>query len=157
MRTLDDARSAARRLKALGPGAVIIKGGHLEGPQAIDILFDGINLVELRGPRIATTSTHGTGCTFASAIAANLALGLDLREATWFCPCASTLLPRTHASSNPSSDSAAAAPISHFSNRRTAASIPRLRRAGKWCSPVPPSAQAATPGTSPMARPCTGS
>ncbi len=81
VRTLDDARSAARRLKALGPGAVIIKGGHLEGPQAIDILFDGINLVELRGPRIATTSTHGTGCTFASAIAANLALGLDLREA----------------------------------------------------------------------------
>ncbi len=80
VRTLEQARSAARRLKALGPGAVIVKGGHLEGPYAVDILFDGRDLVELMSPRISTTSTHGTGCTFASAIAANLALGHSLRE-----------------------------------------------------------------------------
>jgi hydroxymethylpyrimidine/phosphomethylpyrimidine kinase len=81
VRTLDQARAAARRLKALGPGAVIVKGGHLEGPYAVDVLFDGRDLLELRSERIDTTSTHGTGCTFASAIAANLALGLPLREA----------------------------------------------------------------------------
>jgi hydroxymethylpyrimidine/phosphomethylpyrimidine kinase len=81
VRTLEQARAAARRLKALGPGAVIVKGGHLDGAHAIDILFDGVNLVELSAPRIETTSTHGTGCTFASAIAANLALGLNLATA----------------------------------------------------------------------------
>jgi hydroxymethylpyrimidine/phosphomethylpyrimidine kinase len=81
VRTLDQARAAARRLKGFGPGAVIVKGGHVEGAYAIDLLFDGRDVVELQSPRIATTSTHGTGCTFASAIAANLALGLTLREA----------------------------------------------------------------------------
>ncbi|HSL22158.1 MAG TPA: bifunctional hydroxymethylpyrimidine kinase/phosphomethylpyrimidine kinase [Vicinamibacterales bacterium] len=81
VRTLEQARRAARHLKALGPGAVIVKGGHLEGPHAVDVLFDGIEVVEFRSERIATTSTHGTGCTFASAIAANLALGHGLREA----------------------------------------------------------------------------
>jgi hydroxymethylpyrimidine/phosphomethylpyrimidine kinase len=81
VRTLDQARAAARRLKALGPGAVIVKGGHLDGAMAIDVLFDGVRFTELRAPRIDTTSTHGTGCTFASAIAANLALGLDLKTA----------------------------------------------------------------------------
>ena len=81
VRTLDEARAAAKRLKDLGPGAVIVKGGHLEGAIAVDVLFDGVRLVELRGPRIDTTSTHGTGCTFASAIAANLALGHDLKTA----------------------------------------------------------------------------
>ncbi|MBI2222774.1 MAG: bifunctional hydroxymethylpyrimidine kinase/phosphomethylpyrimidine kinase [Acidobacteria bacterium] len=81
VRTLAQARAAARRLKALGPGAVIVKGGHIEGPYAVDILVDGRDLVELQSPRISTTSTHGTGCTFASAITANLALGHSLREA----------------------------------------------------------------------------
>ena len=81
VRTLEDVRNAARRLHALGPSAVIVKGGHLKGEHAVDVLFDGTNLIELRGPRLDTTSTHGTGCTFASAIAANLALGLTLRDA----------------------------------------------------------------------------
>lgn len=81
VRTLDQARAAARRLKEVGPGAVIVKGGHLDGAMAIDVLFDGVRFTELRAPRIDTTSTHGTGCTFASAIAANLALGLDLKTA----------------------------------------------------------------------------
>lgn len=81
VRTMEQARRAVRRLKELGPGAVLLKGGHLEGDLAIDVLFDGIHLIELRAPRIITKSTHGTGCTFASAIAANLALGLDLKTA----------------------------------------------------------------------------
>jgi hydroxymethylpyrimidine/phosphomethylpyrimidine kinase len=81
VRTLDQARSAARRLKELGAGAVIVKGGHLEGAEAVDVLFDGTSLVELTAPRVQTSSTHGTGCTFASAIAANLALGMDLKRA----------------------------------------------------------------------------
>jgi hydroxymethylpyrimidine/phosphomethylpyrimidine kinase len=75
------ARRAARKIRALGPRAVVVKGGHLEGPQVVDILWDGDAVVELRGERIPSTSTHGTGCTFASAIAANLALGRTLHDA----------------------------------------------------------------------------
>ena len=79
--SLDDAREAARRIHALGPGAVIVKGGHLESAEAIDLLYDGRDFLELAGPRIATRSTHGTGCTFAAALAANLALGHPLPAA----------------------------------------------------------------------------
>jgi hydroxymethylpyrimidine/phosphomethylpyrimidine kinase len=57
-----------------------VKGGHLPGPEAIDVAVGEVE-VELRAPRIETTSTHGTGCTLSSAIAANLALGLDLADA----------------------------------------------------------------------------
>lgn len=79
--TLDDAREAARRIQKMGPGAVVLKGGHLPGDEAIDVLFDGRAYHEFRAPRIDTRNTHGTGCTFASAIAANLALGHPLVEA----------------------------------------------------------------------------
>jgi len=75
------AREAARRIRALGPTAVVVKGGHLDGPDAVDLLFDGHEFVEFHGPRIDTRNDHGTGCTFAAAIAANLALGRPLREA----------------------------------------------------------------------------
>jgi hydroxymethylpyrimidine/phosphomethylpyrimidine kinase len=81
VRTLAQAHAAARALRALGPAAVLVKGGHLPGEEAVDVLFDGSSAIELRAPRIRTTSTHGTGCTFASAIAANLALGAALPEA----------------------------------------------------------------------------
>jgi hydroxymethylpyrimidine/phosphomethylpyrimidine kinase len=80
VRTLEDMRAAARDLQALGPGAVVVKGGHLEG-DAVDVFFDGRNLEELAVTRIATANTHGTGCTFAAAIAARLALGDDLMDA----------------------------------------------------------------------------
>ncbi len=81
IRSLDDAREAARRIQNMGPSAVIIKGGHAPGDEIVDLLFDGHAFTEWRTPRIATKNTHGTGCTFASAVAANLALGKQLSEA----------------------------------------------------------------------------
>jgi hydroxymethylpyrimidine/phosphomethylpyrimidine kinase len=76
-----DMRDQAERLLALGPRAVLLKGGHGEGPESVDIFFDGT--VELRLPalRIATRNNHGTGCTLSAAIAAGLAKGLQLVEA----------------------------------------------------------------------------
>jgi hydroxymethylpyrimidine/phosphomethylpyrimidine kinase len=67
-------REAAQALRARGPRVVVVKGGHLEGA-AVDVFFDGTQLVELAAARIYTRHTRGTGCTFASAIAARLALG----------------------------------------------------------------------------------
>jgi hydroxymethylpyrimidine/phosphomethylpyrimidine kinase len=81
--TAADSRRAAAALRALGARAVIVKGGHLDGP-AIDVLDAGTHVVELGAERIATSHTHGTGCTFASAIAARLALGDSLTDsARW--------------------------------------------------------------------------
>jgi hydroxymethylpyrimidine/phosphomethylpyrimidine kinase len=75
-------REAAARLLALGAGAVLLKGGHLEGEVVRDLLADRQGtLVWLEGPRIETRSTHGTGCTLASAIATGLAQGLALEPA----------------------------------------------------------------------------
>ena len=79
--SLEDMRSAAHRILDLGPRVVLVKGGHLPGPESIDLAVTTGESFELRGPRVDTTSTHGTGCTLASAIAANLALGLETREA----------------------------------------------------------------------------
>ena len=82
VRTLDDARRAAAELREAGAGAVLVKGGHLEGEQdAVDVLADDAGERLYRAERIETTSTHGTGCTLASAIAAYLASGADLRDA----------------------------------------------------------------------------
>lgn len=72
---------AGRRILAMGPRVVLVKGGHLRGPESVDLAVTSAETFELRGRRIESTSTHGTGCTLASAIAANLALGLDTREA----------------------------------------------------------------------------
>ena len=77
--SMDDVHEAAEAIFAFGPDAVLVKGGHLEtDPEAVDVLYDGEAFHEFRAPRIDTTNTHGTGCTFASAIAANLAHGRDL-------------------------------------------------------------------------------
>ena len=81
IRTVEQMRAAALALKELGPPAVLIKGGHLEGPQAIDLLhFDGA-FHEFSDPRIDTRHTHGTGCAFAAGIAAQLSLGAVLPDA----------------------------------------------------------------------------
>jgi hydroxymethylpyrimidine/phosphomethylpyrimidine kinase len=76
--TLDEARAAGERLRALGARAVLLKGGHIPGAAVVDLLLtaDGETLFE--GPRIDTRHTHGTGCTLASAIATGVAQGLDL-------------------------------------------------------------------------------
>ena len=72
--TLDQRREAAVDLLALGPRAVVVKGGHAEG-DAVDVFWDGKELVELIATRIDTRNTHGSGCTFSAAIAARLAAG----------------------------------------------------------------------------------
>jgi len=80
--SVEGMREAARAIHALGPANVVVKGGHLGGDQeAVDILFDGSSFVELRRARVDTPHTHGTGCTFASAIAAGLASKLDVPAA----------------------------------------------------------------------------
>jgi len=71
----------AERIRALGPSAVLIKGGHAEGAESVDILLDHEGLQRFASPRVATRNTHGTGCTLSSAIAAGLARGGSLRKA----------------------------------------------------------------------------
>lgn len=74
--SLEDRKEAARILADLGAEHVVIKGGHLEDEQhANDLFYDGENFFEIEGKRIATKQTHGTGCTFAAAITAELANG----------------------------------------------------------------------------------
>lgn len=68
-------REAARRIRALGPKCVVIKGGHAPEPGVVDLFYDGTGFTEIAGERVATRSTHGTGCTFSAALAAGLALG----------------------------------------------------------------------------------
>ncbi|HEV2415838.1 MAG TPA: bifunctional hydroxymethylpyrimidine kinase/phosphomethylpyrimidine kinase [Candidatus Dormibacteraeota bacterium] len=77
--TLDERRQAARDLVAMGARAAVVKGGHSE--DAIDVFFDGTDLIELRGERIATKNTHGSGCVFSAAIAAWLARGAEPLQA----------------------------------------------------------------------------
>lgn len=80
IKTKDDMKQAARSIHAMGCRAVVIKGGHSE-KDATDILFDGTDFFEYPGVRIDTKHTHGTGCTFSSAIASNLALELSVNKA----------------------------------------------------------------------------
>ena len=80
--TPEDLRAAADVLLDYGPDAVLAKGGHLSGTEeAVDVLVDGEGARTFTAPRIDTTHTHGTGCTYASAITANLAKGHDLAAA----------------------------------------------------------------------------
>jgi hydroxymethylpyrimidine/phosphomethylpyrimidine kinase len=78
--TLDERRQAARDIVAMGARAAVVKGGHAQG-DAIDVIFDGAELVELSAPRVDTRNTHGSGCVFSAAIAAGLARGLDTARA----------------------------------------------------------------------------
>jgi hydroxymethylpyrimidine/phosphomethylpyrimidine kinase len=80
-RTIDDradVESAARQIYDLGAKYVIVKGGHASGEQSSDVLFDGSEFHEFSAVRIDTQNTHGTGCTFSSAIASGLAKGDDV-------------------------------------------------------------------------------
>ena len=75
-----DVRRAAKMFTGMGAKAVVVKGGHREGP-ATDLLYDGSKFHEFSAQRIETSNTHGTGCTFASAIAAGLARGMSVLDA----------------------------------------------------------------------------
>ena len=74
-------RAARRLVTALGARAVLVKGGHLQGDDLVDVLFDGTRVRRYVHPRVRTTSTHGTGCTLSAAIAALLARGEPLERA----------------------------------------------------------------------------
>jgi len=82
--TRADMEEAARRIHALGPRYVLVKGGHLKG-DAVDVLWNGREFTAFSAPRVESPSTHGTGCTFSAAITAGLArneaLGDAIREA----------------------------------------------------------------------------
>jgi hydroxymethylpyrimidine/phosphomethylpyrimidine kinase len=82
--TLDDQRGAARELGSLTGAVVVVKGGHAAdgcGADAVDVVWDGSRLYELRRPRIDTINNHGSGCSFSSAIAAGLATGRSTADA----------------------------------------------------------------------------
>lgn len=81
VRTRDDQVEAARVILGLGARAVLVKGGHLEGAEAVDVLATAHGVVQIGGPRFETPNTHGTGCMLSAAIAAGLAKGLGLEPA----------------------------------------------------------------------------
>jgi hydroxymethylpyrimidine/phosphomethylpyrimidine kinase len=79
---LEDTTKAAKIIHKLGPKYVLIKGGHIETEdEAVDVLYDGNKFTEFHSKRIRTENTHGTGCTYASAIAAEIARGNDVKSA----------------------------------------------------------------------------
>ncbi|MFB3885198.1 MAG: bifunctional hydroxymethylpyrimidine kinase/phosphomethylpyrimidine kinase [Thermodesulfobacteriota bacterium] len=80
VKSVEEMKKAAHRIHEMGSQYVVVKGGHLRG-KAIDILYDGRRDEEIEGPRIEKKNTHGTGCTFASAIATFLARGAAVPEA----------------------------------------------------------------------------
>lgn len=105
----ESAADAARAIAERGPRAVLVKGGHLEGPDAVDFLYVDGHVHELSAPRLQTTHTHGTGCTYSAAIAARLSWGEPLLEAVseakgWL----------TDALLDPPGIGAGIGPVSHF-------------------------------------------
>lgn len=81
--TIDSPQSvheAARRLHGMGPAWVVVKGGHRPGPEAVDVVYDGQSFHYLSAPRVASSRTHGTGCTYSAAVAAYLAQGRPVLE-----------------------------------------------------------------------------
>jgi hydroxymethylpyrimidine/phosphomethylpyrimidine kinase len=83
IQNIEDSKEAAKVLHELGAKYVIMKGGHAEyqGNEVIDLLFDGEQFIEFRSERIPSKQTHGSGCTFASAVTAGLAKGYSIEEA----------------------------------------------------------------------------
>jgi hydroxymethylpyrimidine/phosphomethylpyrimidine kinase len=79
--SIDDMRRAAHIILKLGPQSVIVKGGHLPGHESIDLLVHSAGEARLTAPRLNVRNTHGTGCTFAAALAARLAHGDSLDDA----------------------------------------------------------------------------
>ena len=101
----------ATMLLGLGPRSVLVKGGHGDGPEAVDILVHGGHETRLSSPRVETRNTHGTGCTLSSAIAAGLASGLSLEDA---CRRAKTYLAGALAAADELHVGQGAGPVHHF-------------------------------------------
>ncbi len=116
-RNEDETKDQARGLLALGPSAVLIKGGHGIGPEATDLFFDGNEFRTFSAPRLATANTHGTGCTLASAITAFLVKGLAIEAAI---AEAKTYLQGALQHANGLAIGAGAGPVSHFYRARSA-------------------------------------
>ena len=108
---LEAMREAAKELQGLGTSLVVVKGGHLHGPLAIDVCYDGSELVELSAPMLPTRNVHGTGCTLSAAIAANLARGVVPIEAV---RAAKTYVSAAIASSADWSLGVGHGPLDHF-------------------------------------------
>jgi len=81
VRTPEQMERAARALLKLGARAALVKGGHLAGDEVVDVLVTGTDARRFARPRLASTSTHGTGCTLSAAVAAGLAHGRPLERA----------------------------------------------------------------------------
>ena len=79
---MDDVYKAAMEIAGMGAANVVVKGGHRPGP-AIDVLYSQGMIREFSFPRVESKNTHGTGCTFASAVAAYLALGREVEQAVY--------------------------------------------------------------------------
>jgi hydroxymethylpyrimidine/phosphomethylpyrimidine kinase len=106
-----DMEAAARKIVEMGARGVVVKGGHME--RAVDVLFDGVEMVQLAGDRVKEESLHGTGCTFAAAIAAQLASGRALREAAMLAKAYVT-----KAIENSYATGKGPAPLDHFYRQR---------------------------------------
>lgn len=107
----EEMKDHAKRLMGLGSDAVLVKGGHCEGDEATDILWDGSNITRLAGPRIDTRNTHGTGCTLSSAIAAGLAKEHPLDKA---CAGAKKYLTSALAAADDLDVGQGSRPVHHF-------------------------------------------
>lgn len=81
IKSLEDMERACKKIYSYGTSAVVVKGGHAEGEKVVDVFYDGQSFEYLEGKRVYTKNTHGTGCTFSSAVCAYLARGYSLREA----------------------------------------------------------------------------
>ena len=106
-----DMRAQGERLLALGPRAVLVKGGHADGAESVDLLIEPAACTRLAADRIATENTHGTGCTLSSAIAAGLAKGLVLTEAV---RAAKTYVTAALAAANRIKIGSGHGPVHHF-------------------------------------------
>jgi|SRR5579885_2716089 hydroxymethylpyrimidine/phosphomethylpyrimidine kinase len=108
----NDMRVQAQALLAFGVGAVVIKGGHAGGSESVDLLVEAATCTRFAAPRIGTENTHGTGCTFASAIAAGLARKLLLADAV---SDAKAYIGRAIAAADRLKVGAGRGPLHHFS------------------------------------------
>jgi len=79
--SLDDAVAATKKISSLGPKAVVVKGGHIQGSMVVDTLYIDGAVRRFEAERVSSDATHGTGCSFSAAIAAEIAKGREISEA----------------------------------------------------------------------------